>query len=138
MLFKSKYKRLVYCQYGQYSLTFRALALRQRETKRRRKRNERDEGPTLETLDYTIHIGSTRTFLYFDLYLYSVYAAHYVYACCLLVYMLMQCIIATWLTIYTHLNEIALPNEFMLNFLTCFPNVGTQGQHYRKRMERYL
>ena len=35
-----------------------------------------DEGPTLETLDYTIRIGSTRTFLYFDLYLYSTYAAH--------------------------------------------------------------
>ena len=33
----------------------------------------------LETLDYTIHIGSTPTFLYFDLYLYSAYAAHYVY-----------------------------------------------------------
>ena len=32
----------------------------------------------LETLDYTIHIGSTPTFLYFDLYLYSAYAAHYV------------------------------------------------------------
>ena len=28
-----------------------------------------DEGPTLETLDFTIHIGSTPTFLYFDLYL---------------------------------------------------------------------
>ena len=38
-----------------------------------------DEGPTLETLDYTIRIGSTPTFLYFDLYLYSAYAAHYVY-----------------------------------------------------------
>ena len=24
-----------------------------------------DEGPTLETLDYTIRIGSTQTFLYF-------------------------------------------------------------------------
>ena len=35
-----------------------------------------DEGPTLETLDY---IGSTPTFLYFDLYLYSAYATHYVY-----------------------------------------------------------
>ena len=34
---------------------------------------------TLETLDYTIRIGSTPTFLYFDLYLYSAYAAHYVY-----------------------------------------------------------
>ena len=27
-----------------------------------------DEGPMLETLDYTIRIGSTPTFLYFDLY----------------------------------------------------------------------
>ena len=33
----------------------------------------------LETLDYTIRIGSTPTFLYFDLYLYSAYAAYYVY-----------------------------------------------------------
>ena len=49
---------------------FRALALRQREKK---------GGPMLETLDYTIRIGSTQTFLYFDLYLYSAYAAHYVY-----------------------------------------------------------
>ena len=30
-------------------------------------------------LDHTIHIGSTSTFLYFDLYLYSAYGAHYVY-----------------------------------------------------------
>ena len=30
-----------------------------------------DEGPMLETLDHTIRIGSTPTFLYFDLYLYS-------------------------------------------------------------------
>ena len=28
---------------------------------------------------YTIHIGSTPTIMYFDLYLYSAYAAHYVY-----------------------------------------------------------
>ena len=33
----------------------------------------------LETLDYTIRIDSTLTFLYFDLYLYSAYAAHYIY-----------------------------------------------------------
>ena len=26
-----------------------------------------DEGPTLETLDFTFHIGSTPTFLYFVL-----------------------------------------------------------------------
>ena len=38
-----------------------------------------DEGPMLETLDYTIRIGSTPTFLYFDLYLYSAYAAHCIY-----------------------------------------------------------
>ena len=38
-----------------------------------------DEGPMLETLDYSIRIGSTPAFLYFDLYLYSAYAAHYVY-----------------------------------------------------------
>ena len=38
-----------------------------------------DEVPTLETLDYTIRIGSTPTFLYFNLYLHSAYAAHYVY-----------------------------------------------------------
>ena len=31
-----------------------------------------DEGPTLETLDYTIRIGSTPTFLYFNLYTYIV------------------------------------------------------------------
>ena len=36
-----------------------------------------DEGPMLETLDYTIRIRSTPTFLYFDLYLYSAYAAHF-------------------------------------------------------------
>ena len=38
-----------------------------------------DKELTLDTLDYTIRIGSTPTFLYFDLYLYSAYAAHYVY-----------------------------------------------------------
>ena len=41
--------------------------------------SESDERPMLETLDHTIRIGSTPTFLYFDLYLYSAYAAHYVY-----------------------------------------------------------
>ena len=38
-----------------------------------------DEGPMLETLDYTIRIGSTTTILYFDFHPYSAYAAHYVY-----------------------------------------------------------
>ena len=32
-----------------------------------------DEGPTLETLDFTFHIGSTTTFLNFDLYLNTAY-----------------------------------------------------------------
>ena len=38
-----------------------------------------DEGPMVETLDYTIRIGSTSTFLDLDLYLYSAYPGHYVY-----------------------------------------------------------
>ena len=33
----------------------------------------------LETLDFTNRIGSTPTFLYCDLYLYSAYPVHYVY-----------------------------------------------------------
>ena len=63
-------KRSVFCQ---QSIPFRALALRQRET------FVSDEGPTLEMLDKTIRIGTTPTFLYFDLYLYSAYAAHYAF-----------------------------------------------------------
>ena len=46
-----------------FSLTFRASVLRQRETA---------AGPMLEMLDYTIHIGSTPTFLYMYIYIYSV------------------------------------------------------------------
>ena len=38
-----------------------------------------NKGPMLETLDYTIRFGSTPTFLNFDLYLYSAYAAHYTF-----------------------------------------------------------
>ena len=40
-----------------------------------------DEGPTLERLDFlnAFYISSTPTFLYFDLYLNTAYAAHYVY-----------------------------------------------------------
>ena len=34
----------------------------------------------LQTLDFTIRIGSTPTFLYFDLHLYSAYAAQYVFS----------------------------------------------------------
>ena len=40
--------------------------------------NKVNEGPTLETLDFTIRFGSTPAFSYFDLYLYSAYATHYV------------------------------------------------------------
>ena len=42
----------------------------------------------LETLDYTIRIGSIPTFLYFDLYLYSAYAAHFVYIIIIIMSML--------------------------------------------------
>ena len=35
--------------------------------------------PTLVTLDFIIRISSTPTFLYFDLYLCTAYAAHYIY-----------------------------------------------------------
>ena len=48
-------KRSVYCRYRKRSLTFRALALRQKQR------------ATLEMLDFTFHIGSPPTFLYFDL-----------------------------------------------------------------------
>ena len=57
-------KRSVYCQYGEYSLTFRALT-----PSSERNLFLSDEGPMLETLDHTIRIGSTPTFLYFDLLL---------------------------------------------------------------------
>ena len=37
-----------------------------------------DEGPTLQTLDFAFHIGSTPTFLYFYFYLNTAYAGHYI------------------------------------------------------------
>ena len=47
------------------------------------KSNDSSIGPLLEkhhvTLDFTIRIDSTPTFLYFDLYLNTAYSAHYVY-----------------------------------------------------------
>ena len=57
-------KRSLYCMpiLIVYSLTFRALSLRQRE--------KPDEGPMTETLDYTIRIGSTPTFIYTHIYIY--------------------------------------------------------------------
>ena len=38
-----------------------------------------DERPKLKTLNFTIRIGSAPAFFYFDLYLNTAYAAHYVY-----------------------------------------------------------
>ena len=38
-----------------------------------------DERRTLETLDFTLHIDSTPTFFYFNLYLNTAFAAHCVY-----------------------------------------------------------
>ena len=35
-----------------------------------------DEGPTLETINFTFHIDSTPTFLYSDLYLNTAYTQH--------------------------------------------------------------
>ena len=37
-----------------------------------------DEGSTLEALDFAFNIGSTPTFLYFDFYLNTAYAGHYI------------------------------------------------------------
>ena len=39
-----------------------------------------DEGLSLKTLDPAFYIVSTPTFLYFDLYFNTAYAAHYVYS----------------------------------------------------------
>ena len=67
--YKSKYEKVGVLPIWIVKSTFRALALRQRA----------NEGSMLETLDFTFHIGSTPTVSYFDLYLYSAYAANYVY-----------------------------------------------------------
>ena len=53
-----------------------------------------DEGPMLETLDYTIRIGGIPTLL-FDLYLFSAYTAHYVYIYCIYRYLYSMYIILT-------------------------------------------
>ena len=41
--------------------------------------SEEDEGRTLKTLDFTVHIGSTPTFLYFDLFLNFACAVHNIF-----------------------------------------------------------
>ena len=43
-----------------------------------------DEGPMLETLDYTIRIGSTPIFLYFDFYLHLAYDVYLTIDSCLI------------------------------------------------------
>ena len=71
----------------------------------------------LETLDSTIRIGSTPSFpVYFDLYLYSAYAAHYVYY-------------------IKEVIETFLPLKFLVlpNFHSCFYNcsyVNTENVSY--------
>ena len=65
------------------------------------------------TLDHTIRIGSTPTFLYFDLYLYSAYAAHYVYIC-ICIYTYIQ-IIHTYIHIF--LAQSSSPGLLVLPLL---------------------
>ena len=59
-----------------------------------------DEEPTLETLDFAFHIGSTPTSLYFNLHLNIAYAAHYV--------RLFHCLLFTYLLWYTWQGRIKL------------------------------
>ena len=69
----------------------------------------------LETLDYTIRIGSIPTFLYFDLYLDSAYAAHFVY-----------------LIIYIYMSVHA----FLLTVCEGWVLVNTEKQKHRKQLDR--
>ena len=68
----------------------------------------------LETLDYTIRIGSIPTFLYFDLYLYSAYAAHFVYIH-LYRYASLSLYISITLSLYVCIleNTFAYPGEIV-------------------------
>ena len=76
-------KRLVWQPNGSTDMESkieRERALRQRETCFHDVMFLSDEGPTLrKTSNFTFHIGSAPTFLYFDLYLNTAYAAHHVY-----------------------------------------------------------
>ena len=74
---RGKYRNLLY-RYRKRGLTFRAWVLRWRECT---PFSPTIKGPTLETLDYAFYIGSTCTsiLLYFNLYLNTAFAAHYVY-----------------------------------------------------------
>ena len=74
-----------------------------------------DEGPTLETLDFILYprIGRTPTFLYFDLYLNTAYAAHYVY----------------FIFELTHLWQ-KTKTDFLM-FLLCIPDLGSRNFYLR-------
>ena len=77
-------------------------------------------------LDYTIRIGSTPTFLYFDLYLYSVYAVHYVYF-----------FIFKLLTIV--LLHFAVPHPPCIYiYIYCSSNTTSWCMHTRKANETWL
>ena len=65
----------VYCQYGQYSIV-QSNVSSVGPSSERNSTVSLTKGPILETLDYTIRIDSTLTFLYFDLYLYSLLSYH--------------------------------------------------------------
>ena len=78
-----------------------------------------DEGPMLETLDYTIRISSTPTILYFDLYLYSAYAVHYVYINYIYIKCI-SCIPIGYATRYLFVNRYpvttSIPRQLRLHF----------------------
>ena len=69
----------------------------------------------LETLDYTIRIGSTPTILYFHFYLYSAYAAHYVY-------------------IYIYIGSTC--TNYKLYILICISTLPTHAAHAQRSMFR--
>ena len=58
----------------------------------------------LETLDFVFHIGSTSNFFYFDLYLNTAYAAHYVY---FIIWIEMK-ILFSWISYSIHLLGIII------------------------------
>ena len=72
--YKSKYKKVGVLPIRR--VTSNVLSVGPSSEKNMRTVSGSDEGPTLETLEFTIRIGSIPTFSHFDLYL---YAAHYVY-----------------------------------------------------------
>ena len=76
----------------------------------------------LETLDYTIRIGSTPTFLYFDLYLYSAYAAHHSYDFRLSLTMNTDDRLTMILWILLYIKKSGISSTSIVNFLS-FVNV---------------